>query len=282
MGPLALFGIENDGVNFAVNLAVLLLVTLWLALIFWTFADARRRIEDPLLVGCATAASVFPFIGTVVYMIVRPPEYLEDARERELEIAASEARLIQIEGEHCPHCHFSIEKDFLRCPSCLRRLKEPCHNCAKPLDPKWKLCPYCEAEIGASAAPTRSRGRAGPGRGRPGAAQRSPAGRGDGGAGPRPRAEQGAGGEPAGASNLGPRGRRSGEAARTGSRPDEGGRLGEDSRGLEDGDGEPGAPEPTRGGARAVGRSGPRPSNGDTRDPAGEGEGAPASSRPPR
>ena len=46
-----------------------------------------------MLVGCATAASLFPFVGTVIYLIVRPPEYLEDVRERELEIAAAEARL---------------------------------------------------------------------------------------------------------------------------------------------------------------------------------------------
>ena len=46
-----------------------------------------------MLVGCATAASLFPFVGTIVYMIVRPPEYLEDVRERELEMQAAEARL---------------------------------------------------------------------------------------------------------------------------------------------------------------------------------------------
>src|SRR3954464_16034686 len=80
MTPLAIFGISNDGLNLAIKLLVLFLVAIWAALIFWTYADARRRIEDPMLVGCATAASLlFPFVGTVVYMIVRPPEYLEDA-----------------------------------------------------------------------------------------------------------------------------------------------------------------------------------------------------------
>ena len=155
MGPLAVFGIENDGLNLAANLLLLFLVVLWLALVFWTYSDARRRIADPMLVGCATAASLFPFIGTVVYMIVRPPEFLEDVRERELEIAAAEARLATIEQLSCPYCGFDVEKAFLRCPSCLRRLKEPCTVCGKPLDPRWKLCPYCEAEVGA-AAPSRA------------------------------------------------------------------------------------------------------------------------------
>jgi Double zinc ribbon len=152
MGALAVFGIENDGLNLAVNLLLLFLVVLWIALVYWTYADARRRIADPMLVGCAAAASLFPFVGTIVYMIVRPPEYLEDVRERELEIAAAEARLAQVQEIACPYCGFEIEKSFLRCPSCLRRLKEPCGVCGKPLDPRWKICPYCEAEVGQVAA----------------------------------------------------------------------------------------------------------------------------------
>src|SRR3954465_12040798 len=163
MPPLAVFGIENDGLNLAVNLLLLFLVVLWLALVFWTYMDARRRIADPMLgaraaapprrlpapmpVACAAPASLFPFIGTIVYMIVRPPEYLEDVREREIEIAAAEARLPQVQQHTCPYCDFESEKSFLRCPSCLRKLKEPCQNCGRPLDQKWKICPYCEAEV---------------------------------------------------------------------------------------------------------------------------------------
>src|SRR5436190_20728859 len=159
MGPIAIFGIHNDALNRVVSLVLLFLVVIWLALVYWTYADARRRIADAMLVGCATAASLFPFLGTIIYMIVRPPEYLEDARERELEIAAAEARLAQLE-QGCPYCGFKVEKTFLRCPSCLRRLKEPCQTCGKPLDPLWKICPYCESEIAGSppaAEPTRRR-----------------------------------------------------------------------------------------------------------------------------
>jgi hypothetical protein len=159
MSALAVFGIENDGLNLAVNLLLLFLVVIWLALVYWTFADARRRIADPMLVGCATAASLFPFVGTIIYLIVRPPEYLEDVRERDLEIAAAQARLESIEHLHCQYCGFEIERAFLRCPSCLRRLKEPCVVCGKPLDPRWKICPYCEAEVGQAPAEVRRRPR---------------------------------------------------------------------------------------------------------------------------
>src|SRR2546421_11953153 len=140
MNALAVFGISNDGLNLAVKLIILFLVAVWLALVFWTWSDGRRRIEDPLLVGCAAAASFFfPFVGTIVYMIVRPPEYLDDVRERELEIAAAEARLSQVGLLECPSCGTTVEKTFLRCPSCAQKLKEPCASCSRPLDPGWRL-----------------------------------------------------------------------------------------------------------------------------------------------
>jgi hypothetical protein len=149
MLPVAVFGISNSGVNLAIDLLILFLVVVWLALVYWTYADARRRIGDPMLIGCAAAASLFPFVGTLVYMIVRPPEYLDDVRERELEIQAAEARLAELGYHLCPHCDYEVEKEFLRCPNCMRKLKDPCPVCSKPLDPNWKICPFCEAEVGA-------------------------------------------------------------------------------------------------------------------------------------
>ena len=158
MAPLAVFGITNDGLNLAVNLLLLFLVVLWLALVYWTHADAKRRIADPMLVTCATVAALFPFVGTIVYMVVRPPEFLEDVHERELEIAAAETRLAAAQEHACPYCDFPVERSFLRCPSCLHRLKEPCRTCGKPLDPRWRICPYCEAEV-PEAAPVQQRKR---------------------------------------------------------------------------------------------------------------------------
>jgi len=159
MTPLAYFGIESSGLNLAVDLLILFIVVLYLALIYWTYADARRRIQDPMLVGCATAAAFFPFVGAIIYLILRPPEYLEDVRERELETQAAEARLHQLDLVLCPHCDYRIEHDFVRCPSCLRKLKERCVNCSRPLDRTWTICPYCEADVPGLSKPARSRRR---------------------------------------------------------------------------------------------------------------------------
>jgi hypothetical protein len=154
---LAIFGITNDGLNLVATLFLLMLVVLWLALIVYTYLDARRRISDPFLVACATVASFFPYIGTAVYTIVRPPEFLEDAHERELEIKAAELRVRQLREQSCPNCEYPVEKNYLRCPNCQRRLKDPCPTCGKPVDPRWGLCPYCETNLGGAERPRRKR-----------------------------------------------------------------------------------------------------------------------------
>lgn len=97
--PIALFGIEGDGIGMFINLLVVFLIAIWFALVFWTYSDSRRRLQDPVLIGSATiAALIFPFAGALVYTIVRPPETLDDAYERELDVRAAELRVRLLES----------------------------------------------------------------------------------------------------------------------------------------------------------------------------------------
>jgi Double zinc ribbon len=155
---LAIFGISNDGLNLAATLFILMIVVVWLALIVYTYFDAKRRIADPFLVACATIGSFFPYIGTAVYAIVRPPEFLEDAHERELEIRAAELKVRQLTEASCPNCEYPVEKDFLRCPKCQQRLKDPCPSCSKPVDPRWAMCPYCENALAGRSREAKPKG----------------------------------------------------------------------------------------------------------------------------
>jgi Double zinc ribbon len=133
------------------NLLIFLLVVFWLAVGYWVYKDARRRIEDPWLVGAATVLGLIPpFIGTFIYMLFRPPEYLEDVRERELEIKAMEESLGRGTRQHCPVCRAEIDENFLVCPVCTTRLRQSCTTCKAPLEPLWQVCPYCETPIESS------------------------------------------------------------------------------------------------------------------------------------
>ena len=122
-------------------------VVFWLAIGFWTFKDARRRIRSPWLVALATLVGLVPpYLGALVYMLFRPPEYLDEVRERELEIRAIEERLAAGNAE-CPVCRASVESSFLVCPVCTTRLKDACPACKAPLEPLWQVCPFCETPV---------------------------------------------------------------------------------------------------------------------------------------
>src|ERR687884_310695 len=151
------------------NLLLFFVAVFWLAVAYWVFKDARRRIEDPWLVAMATVLGLVPpFVGAFIYMLFRPPEYLEDVRERELEIKAMEERLARRELS-CPVCRAEVEPTFLVCPVCTTRLRQSCRECKQPLEALWQVCPYCETpiepaavELGqtqALAPPRRGRGR---------------------------------------------------------------------------------------------------------------------------
>jgi len=132
------------------NLSFLFLAVFWAATVYWVYKDARRRIEDPWLVAMATIlGAVPPFLGPIIYMFFRPPEYLEDVRERELEIRAMEDRLAARELR-CPVCRGSVEATWLVCPVCTTQLKQACVKCGSPLEAIWQICPHCATPIGPS------------------------------------------------------------------------------------------------------------------------------------
>ena len=129
------------------NLGIFFVAVFWAASLWWIYKDARRRIEDPWLVGLAVLLGVVvPFLGVFVYMLFRPPEYLEDVRERELEIKAMEDRLSK-RDLHCPVCRSAVDSNFLVCPTCTTKLKQACAVCKAPLEALWQICPYCETPV---------------------------------------------------------------------------------------------------------------------------------------
>ena len=137
------------------RVAGLFVIAIWLALAFWTAKDARRRIDDQVIVAvCVAAAVLFGPLGVIIYLFLRPPEYLSDVRERELEIRAMERRLGA--DQVCPYCRNAAEPGFLSCPHCGTKLKNACRRCKSPLDPELAAVP-ATARRRSPAAPHRAR-----------------------------------------------------------------------------------------------------------------------------
>ena len=125
------------------QLCVLFYLVFTIALIFWTWRDANRRGAMPWF--WALVVIFFNVAGWVVYLVVRPPEYIDDVRERELEIRAKEVAL-QTSGGVCASCLKPVESEFLICPHCMKKLKKPCVECGRAMKMNWSVCPYCKTK----------------------------------------------------------------------------------------------------------------------------------------
>src|SRR3954470_19221378 len=107
------------------NLALFFVVVFWLGLAYWVYRAARRRLNDPWLVGTSIVVGLVPFVGPLVYLLFRPPETLADIRARKVELRALETPLLKATPS-CPVCRSGIEPNWLVCPVCTTQLKEPC------------------------------------------------------------------------------------------------------------------------------------------------------------
>ena len=117
-------------------------VALWISLVIWTFRDMRARSRDAFAqLLAALMVFVLGPLGALLYMLLRPRESLAEKYERSLE---EEALLQDIEERQiCPGCKQPIEPDFVLCPICHTRLREPCIHCERLIHPRWSVCPYC-------------------------------------------------------------------------------------------------------------------------------------------
>jgi RNA polymerase subunit RPABC4/transcription elongation factor Spt4 len=118
------------------------LAALWLSLIFWTYRDIRSRARDPLARILAVLVAAILFLpGIVIYLILRPPQTLDEEYQQTLE---EEALLQSVEESLlCPGCNRRVKDNWLVCPSCHTKLKKNCHMCGKLMELPWNLCPIC-------------------------------------------------------------------------------------------------------------------------------------------
>lgn len=130
--------------NILIAVFAALVAAFWLSLVIWAFRDMRLRSRDPFAqILAAVMVATLPFIGILIYLILRPPETLAERYERALE---EEALLQEIEERpRCHKCSRTIDSKWVVCPNCHVELKKPCVNCVELLDLNWGVCPFCTA-----------------------------------------------------------------------------------------------------------------------------------------
>jgi hypothetical protein len=132
---------------------IVYVVVLWLALAFYVYRDSRQRSNSPSFVLLSTLVGIVPpFLGPLIYFVIRPPHTLEEERSLALEEQALlEPPLDGVITRPCPTCGREIEKEFIVCPYCRTQFARRCTSCDRSLRLGWSVCPYCATEVGAHA-----------------------------------------------------------------------------------------------------------------------------------
>src|SRR5687767_1314577 len=117
-------------VQIAMALMRAYIAALWFCLVVWSFRDIQKRTRDVVVQIPATVLVIlFNVPGLLLYLILRPPETLDEVYTRSLE---SEALIKEIEGGLlCPRCQTRIDGDFKVCPACRAALRLPCEDCGR-------------------------------------------------------------------------------------------------------------------------------------------------------
>ena len=148
MRPLALD--SGSLVVLAVIALVAYVGVLWVATAYFVWRDARRRSTSPLFHLVALLLGFIPpFLGALIYLVIRPPQTLDEERALELE----EQSLRDLDREEvavrpCPTCGREIDADFIVCPHCRTQFARRCGSCDRVLRLGWPVCPYCAEEVG--------------------------------------------------------------------------------------------------------------------------------------
>ena len=146
-GPLADAG--ETLLILGVAAAITYVTLLWVALAFWMVRDARRRSESfTLAVVAGLLGLSLPFLGSVVYLIIRPPRTLDEERELLLEEQALSEPANDAGTRPCPSCGRDIEAEFVICPYCRTQFARRCRACQRWLRLGWRVCPYCADDVG--------------------------------------------------------------------------------------------------------------------------------------
>jgi hypothetical protein len=115
----------------------------WVAGAWWVYRDARRRLDDWVLVAVATAtAAIFGVVGVIVYQLVRPVDTRADRLERE-----SLGRIMALGPAACPACGSDVDAAFRACPHCAAILKAACPECERLAALDWRFCAGCAAPL---------------------------------------------------------------------------------------------------------------------------------------
>ncbi len=112
---------------------------LQVALAIYVGFDANRRGMQGFLWGALVLFT--SIVGLVVYLIVCSGMF--DQAKTTLHQSQAPPQPAGATGNACSSCRSPVEPDYKVCPYCGEELNRTCTGCGKPAQSDWKVCPYC-------------------------------------------------------------------------------------------------------------------------------------------
>ncbi|MCD4756114.1 hypothetical protein K8R20_00650 [bacterium] len=113
----------------------------WVVVISWIWVDSGERTTSRWMRVFYAFIGIIPVLGWIIYLIVRPPEtideiYWGDLERRYLKYETSELN-------DCPRCATQLYPGYIYCPNCKCPLKTKCPQCEVYVSVNYKYCTTC-------------------------------------------------------------------------------------------------------------------------------------------
>jgi RNA polymerase subunit RPABC4/transcription elongation factor Spt4 len=119
---------------------------LWIAIIIWVTKDSLERSNSIIFQAIAILLNIaIPFLGILLYLIIRPGKTRMESYYEELERNMLENGEASDSGA-CDKCLTPVDKNYNFCPNCAASLKKTCQKCKKTFPNIWNICPFCGKE----------------------------------------------------------------------------------------------------------------------------------------
>jgi RNA polymerase subunit RPABC4/transcription elongation factor Spt4 len=107
-----------------------LVLLVWVLLIGYVYADAKRRGMRYVL-WTWLSILVPHAIGIILYFVLKDPL-----------------------SRRCPQCAALVREGYVFCPSCGTPMQPTCPKCGRGMEPGWSNCPHCGEKLSSPAPRT--------------------------------------------------------------------------------------------------------------------------------
>ena len=138
-------GIASANYNLIGTIFILVAIIFWVVVTSWIWIDSDERTTNKWIRIFYVVIGMIPVLGWIIYLIVRPPETIDEIYWGDLE-----RRYLKYEAKDlgdCPQCGTQLYPGYIFCPNCNKRIKTKCSRCGVYVDLDSKYCVHCGNQI---------------------------------------------------------------------------------------------------------------------------------------